>query len=88
MRVKANRNLLPEEKALLDFAARHYRFAGAREEAIRTELGMSSTTFWRKVNDLLDDPAALAYDPVTVNRYRRIVDAGTTSRRPAAARLA
>jgi Protein of unknown function (DUF3263) len=33
---------LPDaDKALLDFAARWYRFPGAQEQAMRDELGMS-----------------------------------------------
>ena len=65
-------NLTDADKALLDFAGRWYRFPGAREQAMRDELGMSATTYWRKVNDLIDNPEALRYAPVTVRRLRRI----------------
>lgn len=60
------------EKALLDFAARWYRFPGAQEQAMRDELDLSATTYWAKVNHLIDRPEALAYAPTTVNRLRRL----------------
>lgn len=60
------------DRRLLDFAARWYRYAGKQEQDIRDLFGMSATTYWRKVNDLLDQPAALAYAPTTVNRLRRV----------------
>lgn len=60
------------DRALLDFAARWYRFPGAQEQAMRDELGLSATSYWRKVNDLLDQPEAVEYAPTTVNRLRRL----------------
>lgn len=65
-------DLTDDEKAMLDFAARWYRFPGAQEQAMRDELGMSATTYWRKVNDLIDRPEALAYAPTAVSRLRRM----------------
>lgn len=66
------RDLSDLDRQLLDFAGRWYRYTGAQEQAMRDEFGMSATTYWRKVNGLLDDPAALAYAPTTVNRLRRL----------------
>jgi hypothetical protein len=48
---------------------------GAKERAIREGLGMSPTRYYQLLGALLDDPRALAHDPVTVNRLRRIRDA-------------
>lgn len=64
--------LTDSDKAILDFAARWYRLPGAHAEAVGAELGLSETTYWRKVNDLLERPEALAYAPTTVKRLRRI----------------
>jgi hypothetical protein len=64
--------LTDTERALLDFAGRWYRFPGAQEQAMRDELGLSATSYWRKVNTLIDRPDALAYAPTTVARLRRI----------------
>ena len=33
---------------------------------------MSPTRYYQLLNALLDDPRALAHDPVTVNRLRRV----------------
>lgn len=60
------------ERRLLDFAGRWYKYAGKQEQDIRDLFGMSATTYWRKVNGLLDRPEALAYAPGTVHRYRRL----------------
>jgi hypothetical protein len=65
-------SLTDSDKALLDFAGRWYRFPGAQAEAMQSELGLSQTTYWRKVNDLLERPEALAYAPTTVGRLRRM----------------
>ena len=44
---------------------------GAKERAIRERLDISPTRYSQLLNALLDDPAALAHDPLTVNRLRR-----------------
>ncbi|MDP1877965.1 MAG: DUF3263 domain-containing protein [Actinomycetota bacterium] len=63
--------LTDQEKAVLDFAARWWRYRGAQEEAMTVELGLSSTRFWQIVNTLIDRQEALAYAPTTVHRLRR-----------------
>ncbi|TGA89903.1 DUF3263 domain-containing protein [Streptomyces sp. MZ04] len=45
---------------------------GAKERAIRERLGMVPVRYYQVLNALLDDPRALAHDPVTVNRLRRV----------------
>lgn len=64
--------LTSKEKELLDFAAHWWKYAGAQEQAIRDTFDVSATRFWQQLNDLLDRPEAMAHDPVTVNRYRRM----------------
>jgi hypothetical protein len=64
--------LTDAERALLDFAGRWYRYPGAQEQAMRDELGISATTYWQRVNALIDQPDALAYAPTTVKRLRRL----------------
>ena len=73
-------SLTDSDKALLDFAGRWNRFPGAQEQAMRDELGLSATTYWRKVNDLIDRPEALAYAPTTVGRLRRMRDQRLSAR--------
>ncbi|MDK8767479.1 DUF3263 domain-containing protein [Corynebacterium freneyi] len=50
------------------------RQAGRREEAIRTEFGMSAVRYHQRLNLLLDTPVAEAADPVTVHRLQRLRD--------------
>lgn len=66
--------------AVLDLARRHWHRQGARERAIREQLGMSPARYYQLLNALLDTPAALAHDPVTVNRLRRLRDARRSRR--------
>ena len=61
-----------DEKRMLDLAGARWRYAGSLEQTVRAELGISLTRFWQRVSQLLDREDALAYDPVTVNRLRRI----------------
>ncbi|MBC9716542.1 DUF3263 domain-containing protein [Streptomyces sp. TRM66268-LWL] len=60
------------ERAVLALAARNWSSPGAKERAVREELGMSPTRYHQLLNALLDDERALAHDPVTINRLRRI----------------
>jgi len=64
--------LTDSDRAILDFAARWYRYPGAQDQAMRDELGIGPTTYWRKANDLIDRPEALAYAPSTVKRLQRV----------------
>ena len=73
-------SLGPRERAVLDFERRRWKHAGAKEEAIRDELGLSPTGYFQILNALLDDPAALAYNPTLVGGLRRRREARQQSR--------
>lgn len=60
------------DRAMLEFEHRWWKYAGAKEQAIRDTFGLGATHYYQRLNRLLDDPAALAHDPVTVNRLRRL----------------
>lgn len=66
----AVRELSARDRAVLDLAGRPWPGPGARDRAVRERLGMSPTAYLQLLNALLDDPLALAYAPVTVNRLR------------------
>ncbi|NJC73617.1 DUF3263 domain-containing protein [Planosporangium thailandense] len=68
------------ERALLDFENQWWRQPGAKEQAIRDRFDLSPTNYYQLLNALLDRPAALAYDPVLVNRLRRIRTGGRSGR--------
>ncbi|MEU7378736.1 DUF3263 domain-containing protein [Streptomyces sp. NPDC088337] len=60
------------ERGILALERRGFTGPGAKERAIREELGLSPVRYYQLLNALLDDTRALAHDPVTVNRLRRV----------------
>ena len=68
------------EMRMLELAGARWRYAGSLEQRVRDELGISLTRFWQLVNRLIDREDALAHDPVTVNRLRRIRDGSVRAR--------
>ncbi len=64
--------LSERDLAVLAVERRGWPGPGAKERAIREQLGMSPTRYYQLLNALLDDPRALEYDAVTVNRLRRV----------------
>ncbi|MFC4471851.1 DUF3263 domain-containing protein [Streptomyces xiangluensis] len=72
--------LTPLERDVLALERRGWASPGAKERAIREELGMGPVRYYQLLNALLDAPRALAHDPVTVNRLRRIRDARRAER--------
>ncbi|GAA3880817.1 hypothetical protein GCM10022227_43010 [Streptomyces sedi] len=71
----ASAGLGERDRAVLALERRSWPSPGAKERAIRERLGISPTRYYQLLNALLDDPSALAHDPVTVNRLRRRRDA-------------
>jgi hypothetical protein len=59
-------------RAVLDFERGWWRFAGAKEQAIREQFDLSATRYYQVLNALVDDDEALAYDPMLVRRLRRM----------------
>lgn len=72
-------SLTERDRAVLDMEGRFWRHAGTKEAAIRAELGMTQVRYYQVLRRLVDDPAALAYAPVTVNRLRRRLAAARRS---------
>jgi hypothetical protein len=64
--------LTDQDRAILDFERGWWRFAGAKEQAIREQLGMKGTAYYQQLNRLLESPAALVHDPMLVHRLERI----------------
>ncbi|TGN73925.1 DUF3263 domain-containing protein [Streptomyces bauhiniae] len=68
------------EKAILALEGRSFPGPGAKERAIREQLGLAPVRYYQLLNALLDDERALAHDPVTVNRLRRVREARRSER--------
>ncbi|MEU1217241.1 DUF3263 domain-containing protein [Streptomyces sp. NPDC005790] len=67
--------LSDRERAVLALERRSWPGPGAKERAIREELGIAPVRYYQLLNALLDDRRALEADPVTVNRLRRVREA-------------
>ncbi len=64
--------LTEREERILAFERKWWKHAGSKEQAIRDAFGLSATRYYQVLNGLLDNPAALAHDPVLVGRLRRV----------------
>ncbi|MER6168005.1 DUF3263 domain-containing protein [Streptomyces violaceorubidus] len=72
--------LAERECRILALERRGFVGPGAKERAVREELGLAPVRYYQLLNALLDDPRALAADPVTVNRLRRVRDSRRAER--------
>ncbi|WP_369132598.1 DUF3263 domain-containing protein [Modestobacter sp. I12A-02662] len=65
-------DLPAREREMLAFERQWWRYAGAKEAAIRERFGLSATRYYQVLNALVDRPEALAADPLLVRRLRRM----------------
>lgn len=63
--------LSEREMRILAFERNWWRQPGAKEQAISDLLGLSATRYYQLLNELIDRPEALGFDPVLVKRLRR-----------------
>ena len=75
-------HLTVEDVALLGFEKRfeNRQPDGSKQTAMWTQLGLTPTSYAQRLNRLLDNPAALAAEPVLINRLRRVRDVGVAAR--------
>jgi hypothetical protein len=71
------------EREILAFERQWWKYAGAKEHAVREKFDMSSTRYYQVLNALIDRPEALVHDPMLVKRLRRL---RTTRQRTRSAR--
>ena len=60
------------ERDVLAFERQWWRYAGAKEAAIKEQFGLSATRYYQVLNTVIDRPEALAVDPLLVRRLRRM----------------
>jgi hypothetical protein len=60
------------EHPMLDLEREWWRTPGAKEAAISDRFGMSAVRYYQLLVRLIASEEALAYDPLVVNRLRRI----------------
>jgi hypothetical protein len=64
--------LSDRDREILAFERQWWKYAGAKEQAVRELFDMSATRYYQVLNALLDRPEALAADPMLVKRLRRL----------------
>jgi hypothetical protein len=64
--------LSAQDKRILDFERSWWKHAGVKEQAIKDHFEMSATRYYQILNELLEKPAALSYDPILVKRLKRL----------------
>ncbi|UFU03544.1 DUF3263 domain-containing protein [Ruania suaedae] len=64
--------LSDRDAEILAFERQWWKYAGAKETAIRELFDMSATRYYQVLNALIDEPAALAAEPMLVKRLRRM----------------
>ncbi|WP_349428165.1 DUF3263 domain-containing protein [Microbacterium sp. LWS13-1.2] len=64
--------LTDRDRAILEFEVEWRRHAGAKEEAIRAELGISPARYYQLLGRLIDTTEAQEHDPMLVKRLRRL----------------
>ncbi|MGO1972467.1 MAG: DUF3263 domain-containing protein [Propionibacteriaceae bacterium] len=68
----SNSELSERDTEILTLERHWWKYAGAKEQAIRDQFGMSATRYYQILNALIDKPEAMAHDPLLVKRLRRL----------------
>ena len=78
------RDLDRREREILAFEGQWWKYAGAKEQAVRELFDMSPTRYYQVLNALIDKPEALAAEPLLIKRLRRLRASRQRTRRPVA----
>ena len=65
-------SLSRRDRDILAFERQWWQYAGAKEQAIKERFDLSPTRYYQVLNEIIDNPAALAEDPLLVRRLRRL----------------
>jgi hypothetical protein len=60
------------DQQMLALERQWWKYAGAKEQAIRELFDLSATHYYQILNTLIDTEDALAHDPMLVKRLRRL----------------
>ncbi|MEV5414029.1 DUF3263 domain-containing protein [Thermopolyspora sp. NPDC052614] len=67
-----SKELSERERLLLVFERQWFRYAGAKEQAIKETFDISATRYYQLLGELIERPEAMAFDPMLVKRLRRL----------------
>lgn len=65
-------NLSEHQLEILAFEKKFFKYAGIKERAIATELGMTPTQYYQQVFALLEHPGAAALEPALIARLNNL----------------
>ena len=68
------------EVRILDFERQWWKYAGAKDAAIKELFNLSAQQYYELLNNLIDRPDALAASPLLIKRLRRLREARVASR--------
>ena len=68
------------EVRILDFERQWWKYAGAKDAAIKELFNLSAKQYFELLNNLIDRPDALAASPLLIKRLRRLREARVASR--------
>ena len=57
---------------ILAFERQWWKYAGAKDQAVKEMFDLTPTRYYQVLNALIDTPEALAHDPMLVKRLRRM----------------
>lgn len=80
LKVPVGSTLSDIEVRVLDFERQWWRYAGAKDVAIKEQFDMSATRYYELLNHLIDREDAFALAPLLVARLRRLRDARISQR--------
>ncbi len=70
--LSAQATVSSRDREILAFERQWWKYAGAKEQAIKELFDMSATRYYQVLNALIDTPEALDVDPMLVKRLRRL----------------
>lgn len=73
-------SLSERDQSILTFEKQWWRYPGAKESAIKEKFDLTPTRYYQILNDILDRPEALEFDPMLVKRLRRLRDSRQRAR--------
>ena len=70
--VSVSAELSDRDREIIAFERQWWKYAGAKEQAIRELFDMSATRYYQVLNALIDSQDALEADPMLIKRLRRL----------------
>lgn len=64
------------DRRILDLERSWWLLPGPKDGAIGDVLGISAASYYQRLRELVADPEAHRYDPLTVRRVHRLIESG------------